>query len=86
MPQIESQKKRVLTTRKATAANKRQKSSLRTTMSNLRVAVEERRKDDAVAYFNRANELLDKSITSNIHHPNYVSRQKSTLAKLINTI
>ncbi|WZU02865.1 30S ribosomal protein S20 [Erysipelothrix sp. D19-032] len=48
--------------------------------------VEEGRKDDAVAYFNRANELLDKSITSNIHHPNYVSRQKSTLAKLINTI
>ncbi|MDD4642334.1 MAG: 30S ribosomal protein S20, partial [Erysipelotrichaceae bacterium] len=35
---------------------------------------------------NEVSSKLDKSITSNIHHKNYVSRQKARLSKAVNSI
>ncbi|UPU40332.1 hypothetical protein MX850_12155 [Erysipelothrix sp. Poltava] len=36
--------------------------------------------------FNQSNSLLDKSITSNIHHKNYVARKKSDLSLKLNSL
>ncbi|QIK70447.1 30S ribosomal protein S20 [Erysipelothrix sp. HDW6C] len=86
MPQIESQKKRVLTSRKEQASNRRQKTTLKNTLVDFKTAVEAEDKEKATVLFNRSNQLLDKSITSNIHHKNYVSRKKSSISKLMNTV
>ena len=48
--------------------------------------VEEGDSEKALVAFNELNSLLDKSITSNIHHKNYVARQKSRYAKLLSTL
>jgi len=86
MPNIKSQKKRSITNIKRNAAVKSQKSELKTLIKNVLAAVEANEKDVAVAAFNDVSKKLDKSITSNIHHKNYVSRQKSRLSKAVNNI
>ncbi len=86
MPNIKSQKKRALTNQKANAANKSQKSALKTAIKNVLVAVDAKDKEAATIAYNEAASQLDKSVTSGIHHKNYASRQKARLAKAVNSI
>lgn len=86
MPNIKSQKKRAITNMKRQAANTSQRSALKTKMKHVRKLVEEGDSEKALVAFNELNSLLDKSITSNIHHKNYVARQKSRYAKLLSTL
>ncbi len=86
MPNIKSQKKRAITNMKRQAANTSQRSALKTKMKHVRKLVEEGDSEKALVAFNELNSLLDKSITSNIHHKNYVARQKSKYAKLLSTL
>ena len=67
-------------------ANNAFKSSLKTAIKNVLVAVEEGNKDKATEAYNIASSKLDASITKGIHHRNYASRQKSRLSKLVNTL
>ena len=43
-------------------------------------------KEAAVLAYNEVSSKLDKSITSNLHHKNYVSRQKARLSKAVNSV
>lgn len=86
MPQIQSQKKRVKTNNKRNLAVNAQKSALKTAIKNVLSAVEANDKEAAVAALNTANSKLDKAVAKGIQHRNYVVRQKSRLAKAVNSI
>ena len=86
MPQIKSQVKRVRTNNKKTLVVKAAKSELKTAIKAVLSAAESNDKAAATAALNNANKLLDASVTSHIHHRNYAARQKSRLAKVVNSI
>lgn len=86
MPNIKSQKKRVLTNNKKHESNVAQRSAIKTAIKNVLVAVDANDKEAAVKAYNEANSKLDKAITSGIHHKNYVARQKARLSHAINKI
>lgn len=86
MPNIKSQKKRVLTNNKRRLANVQKKSALKSAIKNVIVAVEAKDKALAQSAYVVASSKLDSAVTSGFHHKNYASRQKSRLAKLVNSI
>lgn len=86
MPNIKSQKKRAVTNVKTYERNKALKTVLKHSIKKVLVAVEAKDKEVAVSAFNACVSELDKSVTNGIHHKNYASRQKSRLAKLVNTL
>lgn len=86
MANIKSQKKRAITNMKKNVANSAERTALKTAMKEVFTAVAENNKEKATASFDKANSLLDKSLASHIKHKNYVARQKSRLAKAINSI
>ena len=86
MANIKSQKKRALTNLKRQNARAGQKSELKTAVKKVLAAVAEGNKEAAVEAFNKANKSLDKAIVSGIRNKNYVARQKSRLAKAVNSI
>ena len=77
MANIKQQKKRIKTNEKARLVNAAYKSSLKTALKNVEVAVEAN---------NVASKKLDKAISKGLVHKNYVARQKSRLSKLVNTL
>lgn len=86
MPQIQSQKKRVLTNNKRNLAVSAQKSALKTAIKAVLAAVEANDKEAAVKAYSVASSKLDKAVAKGIHHKNYATRQKSRLSKAINGI
>lgn len=87
MPNIKSQKKRVLTNNKRNLAVASQKSNLRTAIKNVLAAVNENDKEAlAVKAYAVANSKLDKAVSDKIYHKNYANRQKARLSKAINNI
>ncbi|MBR0229830.1 MAG: 30S ribosomal protein S20 [Erysipelotrichaceae bacterium] len=86
MPNIKSQKKRAITNLKENAAHKAEKSALKTSVKKVLKAVEAKDKDAAAQALPQAASLLDKSVTSGIHHKNYAARQKSRLTKAVNSL
>ena len=86
MPNIQSNKKRVLTNRKSEVTNKKKKTFLKNTIRNFNDAVVENDADKAEVYLRQSIKYLDKSVTSNIRHKNYANRKKSTLTKRMNTL
>ena len=67
------------------AKNASYKSALKTAIKKLLAEVEAGNKDGVEAY-NIVASKLDASVSKGIHHKNYASRQKSRLAKLVNSI
>lgn len=86
MPQIQSQKKRVKTNNKRNLAVSAQKSALKTAIKAVLRAVEAKDAAAAAAAYNVASSKLDKAVAKGIHHRNYATRQKSRLAKAVNSI
>ncbi len=86
MPQIKSQMKRVKTNQKAHDSNVSKKSALKTSIKKVRVAVEAKDKEAAVKAFSECTSKLDSAAAKGLRHKNYTIRQKSRLAKLINSI
>ena len=86
MANIKSQKKRALTNLKRQNARAGQKSELKTAVKKVQAAVAEGNKEAAVEAYNKANKSLDKALVSGIKKKNYVARQKSRLAKAVNSI
>ena len=86
MANIKSQKKRALTNLKRQNAKAGQKSELKTAIKKVLTAVAAGDKTAATEALNQANKSLDKAIISGIKKKNYVARQKSRLAKLVNSI
>ena len=86
MANMKQQIKRYKNDNKKRALNNSYKSALKTAIKKTTAAVEAKDKDAAVAAYNVAVSKLDASVSKGIHHKNYASRQKSRLAKLVNSI
>lgn len=86
MANMKQQIKRYKNDNKKRAKNASYKSALKTSIKKVLAAVEAGDKDEAVKALNVASSKLDASVTKGIHHKNYASRQKSRLAKLVNSI
>lgn len=68
------------------AHNASYKSALKTAIKKVIAATEAGNKEDAILAYNVCASKLDASVTKGIHHKNYANRQKSRLAKLVNSI
>lgn len=86
MANMKQQIKRYKNADKKRAINTSYKSALKTAIKKVKVEVEAGNKEAAVAAYNDAASQLDASVSKGIHHKNYASRQKSRLAKLVNSI
>lgn len=86
MPNIQSNKKRVLTNEKSQLTNRRKKTFLKNTLRKFNDAVESNDVEKATEYQKLSVKYLDKSVTSNIHHKNYADRKKSSVTKRLNAI
>ncbi|MBR2991220.1 MAG: 30S ribosomal protein S20 [Solobacterium sp.] len=86
MANIKSQKKRALTNRKSQLANASKRTAVKTAIKNVLKAVEAKDAEAAAAAYNKANSVLDKALSDGIKTKNYVARQKSRLARAVNSI
>lgn len=86
MANMKQQIKRYKNDNKKRAINTSYKTALKTSIKKVLTAVEAKDKEAAVAAYNEAASRLDASVAKHIHHKNYASRQKSRLAKLVNSI
>ena len=86
MANIKSAIKRVDIARKNEARNRSLNSGVKTAIRKFNEAIQAGNKDEAVKAYNEVASKLDASVVKGIHHRNYASRQKSRLAKLVNSI
>ena len=86
MANIKSQKKRAITNAKRQTANVKKRTEVKSAIKKVLVADEEKNADAAKATYDKANSVLDKALVNGIKKKNYVARQKSRLAKAINSI
>lgn len=86
MANIKGQMKRNLTNEKRRLANASFKSGLKSAVKSVETTVADSNKEAATKALALAFQKLDKSLTKGIHHKNYVARQKSRLAKLVDSI
>ena len=86
MANMKQQIKRYKNDNKKRAKNASYKSALKTAIKKVLAEVEAGNKDGAVEAYNIVASKLDASVSKGIHHKNYASRQKSRLAKLVNSI
>ena len=83
MANMKQQIKRYKNDNQKRAKNTSYKSALKTAIKKVLAEVEAGNKDEAVK---EVASKLDASVVKGIHHRNYASRQKSRLAKLVNSI
>lgn len=86
MANIKQQVKRNLTNEKRRLVNAAFKSSVKTALKGVEAAVANKDLAKAQEAFKLASKKLDKALAKGIYHKNFVSRNKSRLAKLINTL
>ncbi len=86
MANIKGQMKRNLQNEKRRLANAAFRSGLKSSIIAVETAVENNDKEVAITALSFANKKLDKSISKGISQKNYVARQKSRLAKLVNSL
>ncbi|MFA5005969.1 MAG: 30S ribosomal protein S20 [Candidatus Izemoplasmatales bacterium] len=86
MANIKSSKKSILTSEKKRQANSAFKTSLKTAMKNVELAVAKGDKEAAASALALAYKKLDKSVAKNIHKANFASREKSRLSVKVNTL
>ncbi len=83
---MKQQIKRYKNDNKKREINNSYKSALKTAIKKVKAEVEAGNKEAAVVALNKVTSKLDASVTKGIHHKNYANRQKSKLAKLVNSI
>ncbi|XMB85128.1 30S ribosomal protein S20 [Mycoplasmatota bacterium WC44] len=86
MANIKQQIKRIKTSEKSRLRNAAFKSSLKTAIKNVELAVSENDHATADTANSIASKKLDKAVSKGLAHKNYVARQKSRLAKLVNSV
>ncbi len=78
MPNIRSAKKRMRQSRKNAAANRAQRSALRTAIRKVRSAPDSA---EAAAALKKAEQLLDRAARKGLVHRNAAARQKARLTR-----
>lgn len=86
MAHHKSAKKRIRQTEKRTERNKSRKTSVRTVVKNLRVAISENRKEDAQKFYNKAQSLLSKLAQKGLIKSNTAARKTSRLSQQVNQL
>ena len=86
MANIKQQKKRNLQNNKRRIANASFKSGVKSAVKEVELSVENKDKEKATIALSLASKKLDKAVSKGFYHKNYVARQKSRLAKLVNSI
>lgn len=81
MPRIKSAKKRMRQAKTHTTLNRTHRSQLRTAIKKVRAAAA----PEAQTAYAEAVQLLDRAGRKRLIHPNAAARQKSRLAKLVNS-
>ena len=84
MANIKSQKKRILTNEKAAARNRAVKSSVKTAVKKVRVAVESGDKEAADAALKAAASTIDKAKAKGVLKKNTASRKVSRMQVALN--
>ena len=86
MANIKSAKKRILVNQTKAARNKSIKSSVKTAMKKVELAVEQKDAEAAKAALPEAISAIDKAETKGVYHKNNASRKVSRLSKAVNSI
>jgi len=86
MANIKQQAKRIITDEKRRQRNISFKSSTKTAIKRVETAVKNNDYQEAQKAYQLASKKLDKALAKGIFHKNFVNRNKSRLAKSINTI
>lgn len=86
MANIKSAKKRILVINKKTMRNKMIKSSVKTSVKKVVVAVNSGNKQEAQNALIIAIRSIDKACSKGVFHKNNASRKKSRLTKMVNKI
>ena len=86
MANIKSAKKRILVNQTKAERNKEIKSSVKTAVKKVRVAIEAQDKEAAKAALLNATTVIDKAASKGVYHKNTASRKVSRLAKAVNEI
>ena len=86
MANIKSAKKRILVNAKKQMRNKSIRSSTKTAVKKVLVAVESGDKPQAAEACKLAIKAIDQATSKGIFHKNTASRKKSQLAKMVNGV
>ena len=83
MPNIKSQKKRVLITKEENARNNSKKTAVKTVIKKYEAAINEGRIDDAKVLLASAMSAIDAAKSDGIYHVNTAARKKARLSKML---
>lgn len=86
MANIKQQIKRNKTNEKRRLRNQSFKSSVKSAIKAVEVAVHDNDKEKAAQALSFAHKKLDKGQAKGIYHKNFVARHKSQLTKLVNSL
>jgi len=81
---IKSAKKRVLVNKVKADRNKAIKSSVKTAIKKVIIAIEAKDQEAAKAALLNATSIIDKATSKGVYHKNYASRKVSRLNKAVN--
>jgi small subunit ribosomal protein S20 len=81
---IKSAKKRILVTKTKEEQNKRIRSSVKTAVKKVYVAIDEKNADAAKEALLAATSAIDKATRKGVYHKNYASRKVSRLNLAVN--
>lgn len=84
MANIKSAKKRVLVNKVKADRNKAIKSSVKTAIKKVIIAIEAKDQEAAKAALLNATSIIDKATSKGVYHKNYASRKVSRLNKAVN--
>jgi small subunit ribosomal protein S20 len=86
VPNIKSAKKRVLVSAKKNAANKNNKSEVKTAIKKLNAVIDSGNYEEAVKLYPETASIIDASVSKGVYHRNTAANKKSGLAKKINAL
>ncbi len=83
MPNIKSQKKRVLITREENARNNSRKTEVKTVIKKFEAAINEGRLEDAKAQLKAVMSYIDAAKSDGIYHANTAARKVARYSKML---
>ena len=86
MAQHKSAKKRIRQTQRRTLRNKLKRSAAKSAVKKVRMAIVEKKKDEALKLLPRVQSLLDRLSKTNVIAPNTAARYTSRLARQIDSL
>lgn len=86
MPNIKSQKKRMISSRGENERNNRRKTQIRNLLKRFGLAVDEKRVDDARELLSAAVSRIQSAVAAGVYHKNAASRKIAQCSKRFETL